>query len=233
VLGEFGDIPERLGEAVRVRSPGDERRIGCKRGLAGVPTVRGPRGFTRLQGAVAFSGELAQTRQQGSLDPRGRLNVKPALIWIQVISRSGKGGDGSITAPVVRAWANASGKKLGMILFDSRVDSRDLSVGGPSASTPLRALLESNFGIRGLNVFHVGAHGFLSSVDEQRWAENRGVTVVTAREVRAQGIGAVTKRALAVASDGTDAIYVSVDGTVLDVEWSGATLSAAPGGFRQ
>ena len=140
------------------------------------------------------------------------------------------GGDGSITIPTVKALCKATNQKYGIIQFDSRVDSRDVAEGGPSDATATRAILEANIGITGPNVVHIGSHGFLSSQTEEKWALNQGITVVTARQVRKEGIEAVTQRALNTASVGTDGIYVSLDGSALDIIASSSTLASAPGG---
>ena len=140
------------------------------------------------------------------------------------------GGDGSITIPIVKALCKATSQKFGIIQFDSRVDSRDVAESGPSDATPTRAILEANIGVSGNNVVHIGSHGFLTAKEEEEWALNRGVTVVTARQVRREGIEAVTHRALGTASAGTDGIYVSLDGSALDIIASSSTLASAPGG---
>ena len=141
------------------------------------------------------------------------------------------GGDGSITTPTVKALRQATGMKLGIIQFDSRVDSRELSDAGPSDATPTRAILEAGIGVTAANVVHIGSHGFLAAKEEDDWARNQGVTVVTARQVRKDGIEAVTQRALDAASAGTDGIYVSLDGAALDITVSGSALASAPGGM--
>ena len=141
------------------------------------------------------------------------------------------GGDGSITTPTVKALRTATGRKLGIIQFDSRVDSREVADAGPSDATPTRAILEADIGVTGANVVHIGSHGFLAAKEEEDWALNQGVTVVTARQVRKDGIEAVTQRALDAASAGTDDVYVSLDGTALDITVSGSALASAPGGM--
>ena len=141
------------------------------------------------------------------------------------------GGDGSITAPAVKAMVKASNQSFGIIQFDSRVDTRDAAEGGYSDLTSARAILEADIGVSGRNMVQLGIHGFLSGMEEQRWAEDKGVTVITAREVSKLGIEAAVERALGIASDGTDGIYVSLDGTVLEITSSGSALASAPGGL--
>ena len=141
------------------------------------------------------------------------------------------GGNGTITAPIVRAFARANGGNIGMVAFDARVDSRAVSEGGPSDATSIRDILESDVGVSGENVFHVGSHGFLSSQEERSWAREQGVTLVTAREARREGVGPLVERALTAVGATADAIYVSLDATVLEMPASGWALASAPGGL--
>ncbi len=141
------------------------------------------------------------------------------------------GGNGTITAPIVRAFARANGGSAGMVVLDSRVDSRAVAEGGASDATSIRDILESDVGVSGGNVFHVGSHGFLSSAEERRWAADQGVTLVTAREARREGVVSVVERGLSAVGSGADAIYVSLDATVLEMAVSGSALASAPGGL--
>ena len=141
------------------------------------------------------------------------------------------GGNGTITAPIVRAFARANGGSTGIVAFDSKVDSRAVAEGGASDATSIRDILESDVGVSGGNVFHVGSHGFLSSREERRWAVERGVTLVTAREARREGVGPLVERALTAVGAGADAIYVSLDATVVEMAASGSALASAPGGL--
>lgn len=141
------------------------------------------------------------------------------------------GGNGTITAPIVRPFAKANGGSIGMVVFDSRVDSRAVAEGGASDATSIRDILESDVGVSGDNVFHIGSHGFLSSAEERRWAQEQGVTLVTAREARREGVAPVVERGLSAVGSGADAIYVSLDATALEMGASGSALASAPGGL--
>jgi len=57
----------------------------------GAPSVCGPLGFSRPQGAVVFSDVRAHAKRPGSLDPRGRRNFKPTLFSNQVIREGVEG----------------------------------------------------------------------------------------------------------------------------------------------
>ena len=141
------------------------------------------------------------------------------------------GGNGTITAPIVRPFARANGGSAGMVVFDSRVDSRAVSEGGASDATSIRDILESGVGVSGENIFHIGSHGFVSSHEERTWAREQGVTLVTAREARREGVGQLAGRALTAVGAEANAIYVSVDATVLEMGASGSALASATGGL--
>ncbi len=141
------------------------------------------------------------------------------------------GGAGAVTWLSATSYAKATGKKLGIVHFDSRSDMRSLDEGGPTDFTPMRGILEAGVGIEGKNVAQLGLHGFVSTLTEHQYAKDQGVTIITARETRKEGIDAVVARALAVASDGTDAIYVTVDGSALDIPYSQISRMASPGGL--
>ena len=100
------------------------------------------------------------------------------------------GGNGTITAPIVRAFARANGGSAGMVVFDSRVDSRAVVRGrrerrhvGPRHTGIRRRRVPAS------SVCHIGSHGFVSSQEERTWAREQGVTLVTAREARLEGRG--------------------------------------------
>jgi formiminoglutamase len=152
-------------------------------------------------------------------------DLAPGMVTLVV------GGNGTITAPILRAFAGARRESIGMIQFDSKVDSRAVSEGGPSDATSLRDILDSDVGVSGSNVFHVGSHGFLSSPEERRWAGDRGVTLVTARQARREGVGPLVERALTAIGEAVADIYVSVDATALEMSASGSALASAPGGL--
>ena len=141
------------------------------------------------------------------------------------------GGNGTITAPIVRSFARVNGGSAGMVVFDSRVDSRAVSEGGASDATSVRDILESGVGVAGGSVFHIGSHGFVSSHEERTWAREQGVTLVTAREARREGVGPLVERALTAVGAEADAIYVSLDATVLEMSASGSALASSTGGL--
>lgn len=142
------------------------------------------------------------------------------------------GGDHSITAPVVRAYCRAHpDQQLGLIHFDAHNDVRVMDH-GPTNGTPIRSILQSGLRVRGSNIAQVGIHGFMNSSHYKNWVESQGATIFTGRQVRREGIDSVLARALELAGDRTDAIYVTVDIDVLELGYSAGAGVASPEGIH-
>lgn len=141
------------------------------------------------------------------------------------------GGDHSITAPAVRGFCAANpGKKVGIINFDAHFDVRNMEH-GPHNGTPFRQIVEGGIGVSGRNVVEIGIHGFMNSARYYRWALDQGVTIISARRVEQQGMAACVEEALAIAGDGTDLIYVSVDIDCLAYPWAPGTAASSAEGL--
>jgi formiminoglutamase len=122
------------------------------------------------------------------------------------------GGDHSVSAPLVRAFSKTRpDRKVGMIHVDAHNDVRAFEEGGPLNGTPIRGILQTCPNISGANVVQLGIHGFMNSSTYKRWAEERGITIFSARAIRKRGIEEVLVEAIAIAARGTDSIYLSVD----------------------
>jgi agmatinase len=85
--------------------------------------------------------------------------------------------------------------------------------------------------VEGANVVIVGAHGAANPKLEREVAEEHGVAVFTIRDIDELGIEEVARRALALASDGTESIYLSVDIDVLDGAFAWGTCGPEIGGM--
>jgi formiminoglutamase len=140
------------------------------------------------------------------------------------------GGDHSITAPSVRGFCAANpGKRVGVINFDAHYDVRNFEH-GPHNGTPFRAILEGGLPVAGQNLVEVGIHGFMGSSRYHQWTQEQGMTIISARQVERRGMDACVAEALAIAGDGTDLIYVSVDIDCLAFPWAtGTSASTAEG----
>jgi formimidoylglutamase len=139
------------------------------------------------------------------------------------------GGDHSIAFPNLRGVIQAMGpgKNLGVIHFDAHHDLREAHMGAESSGVPFRRALEMpDTLLNGRNLVQIGMAEFTNSPQLDNYAQGMGVTVISALEVRERGIAAVIDQALAVAGDGTHAIYLSVD-----IDLSQAPGTAAPNPF--
>jgi formiminoglutamase len=140
------------------------------------------------------------------------------------------GGDHSITFPSVKAFKKRYPGKVGIIQFDSHMDVRNLDDGGPSNGTPIRSLIESGT-VEGCHIAQIGLHSFANSKPYQTYAVSKGITQFTARQVARQGIDSLVEKALEVAGNGTDAIYVTIDMDVLDQSYAPGVPAMVAGGM--
>lgn len=120
------------------------------------------------------------------------------------------GGDNSISLPGLRAAARKFGR-LGLVVVDSHLDLRGKIGGKPSSGSSYGLAMETVSGLDARRVVEIGAHGFLNSGNYVEKARRLGVKVVTAGEVSERGAEKVGEEAYDTASEGADAVYVSID----------------------
>ncbi|WP_409346164.1 agmatinase family protein [Paenibacillus sp. MBLB4367] len=141
------------------------------------------------------------------------------------------GGDHSITCPSVKAFKHRiGGGKVGIVQLDSHMDVRNLQDGGPSNGTPIRGLIESGT-VEGRHIAQIGLHGFANSKPYRDYAVEQGISQFTARQVALEGIHGLVEKAMLVAGNGTDAIYVTVDMDVLDQAYAPGVPAMVPAGM--
>jgi agmatinase len=130
------------------------------------------------------------------------------------------GGDHFITLPLItgfqRARAENGHGRVGYLRFSSRLDLgvRDEFLGDTWRGATARRILESDI-VSGPNMVWLGVSGYVAQA-ELELVRARGLRVHTLREVRSDGISAVTDRALSEAGAGCDTVYVSIDMDVVD-----------------
>lgn len=129
------------------------------------------------------------------------------------------GGDNSITHPV----AQGAGAEA-LITLDAHFDLRD----GVSNGSPVRRLVEEG-GLDPRRIVQIGIADFANSAAYARRASDWGITVITADEVRALGVGAVVARALSVV--GTARVHLDVDVDVCDRAVAPGCPASVPGGL--
>ncbi len=139
------------------------------------------------------------------------------------------GGDNAITRPLLAAAGGAGLHRVGLVTLDAHHDARVLD-DGPTNGTPVRGLIEEE-GLPGANVVQIGIHTFANSPRYRAWCEERGVTVITLRQVEEHGVRDAVRRALEHLDGRCDRIYVDFDLDVLDRAFAPACPGARPGGM--
>ncbi len=142
------------------------------------------------------------------------------------------GGDHLVTYPCLQALVDTTPGYVGVINFDSHFDVR-VSYGGEiSSGTPFRMALERSHGkIRPHNFVEIGPHGFHTQRAYRKYIDDQGIRLITAQEVHKRGMETVLEQAVAWATEGVDALYVSVDIDALDFAWAPGTGNPTPGGL--
>jgi formiminoglutamase len=138
------------------------------------------------------------------------------------------GGDNSLTWPACRALGVPL-SNCGLLTLDAHFDLRDLDQ-GPTNGTPVRALLRD--GLPGTQIVQVGIQSFANSAAYAEVARAEGIKVITADEVRTQGIVDVISHALDYLGGVSKWIYVDFDLDVLDRIFAPATPGSRPGGLQ-
>ena len=141
------------------------------------------------------------------------------------------GGDHYVTYPLGRGVADAVGHRIGLVQLSTQLDlaDRDRVWGRDWHGATIRRLVESD-AVDPRNVAFVGTQGYVT-YPEWEFARSRGMTVITSDAVRAAGARATVERALAVASAGCDAVYVSLDIDVVDSGYASGTGDVLVGGL--
>jgi arginase family enzyme len=130
------------------------------------------------------------------------------------------GGDHFVTYPLALGYADAvrerAGGRIGYIQLSSRLDlaDEDPVYGRVWRGATVRRLLDTG-AVRPENVAWIGATGYVR-LEEWDAVQKLDGRVFTSEDVRRRGIRAVTTEAVAIASNGCDGIYVSVDVDAVD-----------------
>ena len=136
------------------------------------------------------------------------------------------GGNNAVTRPAVHALGLPL-DQVGLVTLDAHFDLRDTSAGLGNGN-PVRALRED--GLPGKNIAQIGLAPFANSAAMHRDALDGGHLVATIGHVRANGIEAAIKRALAHVAH-CAAIIVDCDIDVIDRGQFPGAPGARPGGM--
>jgi len=123
------------------------------------------------------------------------------------------GGDHGITYPVLKAVAQHTKGKVGIIDFDSHMDLSE-SIKYHAAWQFLGA-----FQLENVNPKNMVQIGIRNLDNDPRWLETAkklGITRYTITDVEENGISAIVEKAIEVATMGTKAVYVTLDVDVID-----------------
>lgn len=140
------------------------------------------------------------------------------------------GGEHSLAHPLLRAFKRARGYgRIGLIQFDAHMDFQTAEH-GPHNGTPIRTILEEGI-VAPRNLVQIGIAGFVQAEWHARWGREQGVTIFTSRDVAHRGMPSLIEEAIAIAGEGTDAIYVTFDIDCFDQAYAPGTGASLPGGI--
>lgn len=141
------------------------------------------------------------------------------------------GGDNSVSLPSIRAYSRKFGK-IGLIVLDSHYDLRGEIDGRPSSGSSYGlAIRELKEALDPANVVEIGIHGFLNSFEYCKLADKLGISIYTADYVRENGAIDVAKSSYEIASNGTSAVYISLDLDCLDISEAPGVSAPSFGGL--
>ena len=143
------------------------------------------------------------------------------------------GGDHLITLPIMRAIAGRGargGKKLGLVHFDAHSDTWDTYFGGfkYTHGTPFRRAVEEGL-LDPRRTVQIGIRGSLYKREDNDWAVQQGMRVITIEEYFALGVDKVIAEARRVVGDGPTYVSFDVDG--LDPAFAPGTGTPEIGGY--
>ncbi|WP_430790895.1 agmatinase family protein [Virgibacillus flavescens] len=127
------------------------------------------------------------------------------------------GGDHGVTYPIVHALSKEIDGKVGIIHLDAHYDNHPDQDGDLYArSTPFHRIYESE-SVRNESIVHMGIHGPRNKPETGRYAEEVGATTISARQIRqSKNLVELARDAYKIASEGTEAVYLSICSDVLD-----------------
>jgi agmatinase len=140
------------------------------------------------------------------------------------------GGDHSIGFPTTRGIAEHLDGKLGIIHFDRHVDTQETDLDERMHTTPwFHATNLPN--VPPENLVQIGIGGWQAPRPGVRVGRERKTTIMTVTDCVEMGIEEAAARALEIAWDGADAVWLSFDVDCLDAAFVPGTGWPEPGGF--
>jgi len=142
------------------------------------------------------------------------------------------GGDHSVT------FANASGVAavrgdgtFALVHFDAHADTGETHYGMLHGhGTPMRRLIESGT-VPGHRFVQIGLRGYWPPPHVLAWMQDQQMRTFPMRDIVDRGLETVVDEAVALASDGADGVFISIDIDVVDPSAAPATGTPEPGGL--
>jgi len=142
------------------------------------------------------------------------------------------GGDHSIPIPIGQALSEAMpGKKIGYIVFDANMDAEEEVDGERYSNWSEACRLAELPNVDPRNMVMIGIRGSLNTRRQFAYTKSKGISIFGMREIIDLGIVEVMNRAIAIAKNGTDALYVSFDTDGVDAAYAPGTSGPEPGGL--
>ncbi len=147
------------------------------------------------------------------------------------------GGDHFVAYPAVLGFEKGLAKrlgrqpKIGYLHVDAHLDACDDNDtwGKCYHGSPARRVSELA-GVSMKNMVFLGISGS-TGTEPYRYITENGATIFTAQDIRKQGAATVTKKALEIAGEGVDALYVTLDIDAIDFAYAQGTGSYVFGGI--
>lgn len=141
------------------------------------------------------------------------------------------GGDHGITFPPVKALHDATPGNIGLIQLDAHCDLMDFSdrQGRFSGSSGMRRSVELER-LAPANLVQVGLRGY-ATVEQFEIGQQLGVRRISATRFAELGARAAAEQALALASEGASAVYLTLDLDVINPGEAPGTGWPEPGGL--
>jgi agmatinase len=142
------------------------------------------------------------------------------------------GGDHTIAFPDVTGVARHVGfGEVSVVHFDAHADTADTQMGLLYGhGTPMRRLLESG-ACRGDRFLQIGLRGYWPEPETLSWMSGQQLRCYEMTEITTRGLDAVLDEAFVRATDGCEAVFLSIDVDVVDPGHAPGTGTPEPGGL--
>ncbi|MBU1494047.1 MAG: agmatinase [Actinobacteria bacterium] len=142
------------------------------------------------------------------------------------------GGDHTVTFADATGVARARGDgTFALVHFDAHADTGETHYGMLHGhGTPMRRLVESG-AVPGHRFVQVGLRGYWPPPQVLEWMREQQMRAFPMRDIVDRGLETVVDEAVALASNGADGVFLSIDIDVVDPSAAPATGTPEPGGL--